>query len=776
MKWGEAATRLRQEFFKRVDLFLYRSRIGYPAPRLRNASPSHAKLDAAKFFFDTDQIRTRADLLRTHLPNEADAIIREANEICRHEFRLLGCEKITIGPEIDWNFSEGERDVRELPWFKINFLDFDSVGDHKFVWELNRHQHLVTLAKAWVLTSNAEYVTELAAQWRSWQMSNPYPLGINWASTLEAAFRSLSWLWVRHLLGGCAQLPDSFRTDLLRGLQLHGRHIERYLSTYFSPNTHLLGEAGALFFIGTLCPEIPASRRWRNLGWKILLRESERQVRPDGMYFEQALYYHVYALDFFLHARIIANRNGIAIPKQFDDVLRQMLDVLLALSENGPIEGFGDDDGGRVFNPRRNHVEYMTDPLPIGAGLYGAKYAIATLTEEAIWLLGEKAIQSLADRPAARVAASQALPAGGIYLMNDSVPFAQQLMIDAGPQGVGSCGHGHADALSIRLSMDGRRFLIDPGTYCYVSAADDRNYFRGTGAHNTVRVDGLDQAIPRGPFAWSSIPQVKVESWINGQTFDCFLGSHDGYGLSSLVMHQRLIFHVKGGVWLISDLIEGRGDHLLESFWHFAPEIEVAKVGDAISAEYPKAAEGKSTPGLAFVLDRNSQWRADVATGFVSPAYGDKQAAPVLRFSTKTKVPEHCGILLVPRTRQCDAGDFRSIGEKSQRAVRAYRYQMRGSSEFFFFAGENIAWTCGPWTSDAKLLYCRLEGRRLMHIIVVAGTFAACGGVRFISQSSSSANVEWVYGSEIQPPAGASAAVLAHELAVHDSDILDSVR
>src|SRR5208282_3472192 len=128
------------------------------------------------------------------------------------------------------------------------------------------------------------------------------------------------------------------------------RYIERYLSTYFSPNTHLLGEAVALFFIGTLCREISAAERWRNLGWKILLEESQRQVRSDGVYFEQALYYQVYALDFFLHARLLASVNGFPIPEPFDNVLKKMLDVVEAISEVGPPEGFGDDDGGRVFN------------------------------------------------------------------------------------------------------------------------------------------------------------------------------------------------------------------------------------------------------------------------------------------------------------------------------------------------------------------------------------------------------------------------------------------
>src|SRR5438270_10612880 len=140
-------------------------------------------------------------------------------------------------------------------------------------------------------------------------------MGINCGSSLEVAFRSLSWIWVRNLLVGRAAVPASFDHDLLRGLARNAGYIERYLSTYFSPNTHLIGEAVALFFIGTLCPQIPSAQRWRQKGLEIILTESDRQVRPDGVYFEQSLYYHVYALDFFLHTRVLAGRNGVAMPK-----------------------------------------------------------------------------------------------------------------------------------------------------------------------------------------------------------------------------------------------------------------------------------------------------------------------------------------------------------------------------------------------------------------------------------------------------------------------------
>ena len=775
MKWEEVRTRVGQEVSKRVDLMVYRAGLGPQAPRLLPHPAAQPR-----FFFgevDKDEPAHRAQLLHEHLPREADQIIQEADDICRHEFLLLGYEKIDYGPNIDWHSDpvHGKRSSPLRPWFKIKFLDFRAVGDHKIIWELNRHQHLVTLAKAWRLTGNQAYANELANQWYSWQKANPHPLGINWASTLEVAFRSLSWLWVKNLLAGCAALPANFETDLLFALQTHGRYIERYLSTYFSPNTHLLGEAVALFFIGTLCPELSAAERWRDEGWRIVLEESERQVRPDGVYFEQALYYHVYALDFFLHARHLAGANGFAISESFDNVVIKMLDVVHALSEVGPPEGFGDDDGGRVFNPRRNRIECMTDPLALGATLYDRKqYATAGLTEEAIWVFGDKAVEVFGNPHSQPPPASKAFEAGGIYLINDHEPFAQQMMIDGGPQGTGRSGHGHADALSIRLSLGRHRFLVDPGTCTYSPHEDQRDRFRGTAAHNTLRIDGLDQAVPDGPFGWSSIPKVKAETWLNGQTFDFFVGSHDGYHrLPDPVLHRRSVFHVKGGLWFIRDAAEGGGSHLLESFWHFAPELDVREERGMIIAEHPSGGKKMELSSLAMLIDRGSTWKTEITEGFVSPAYGAKQTAPVVCLSANVGLPQECGVVLLPTARGSEVGNLDAIGESRISPVRGYRYQTSQSAEFLFFAQDQRPWTCGPWTGDSSLLYCKMKNGRLAHVIMVSGSFAEWRGKRFVSHSSPIESFEWLSGpdwSRASSSAGGTEDAVVSEFEFSDSE------
>ena len=775
MDWDEVRTRASQEIAKRIDLTLYRTGIGPRMPGLRSQEDTQSV-----FFFGVEnnqgELSHRVALLRTHLPQEADGIIHEADEICRHKFDLLGYKKVDYGPNIDWLSDPVHGKCSTLkPWFRINFEDFNEVGDHKVIWELNRHQHLVTLAKAWRLTGNPVYVSELTNQWYSWQKSNPYPLGINWASALEVAFRSLSWLWVCNLLTGCPDLPAAFLSDLLLALQAHGRYIETYSSTYFSPNTHLLGEAVALFFIGTLCPEIPASQRWQNQGWRIVLEESERQVRADGVYFEQALYYHVYALDFFLYARHLASANGFAIPKALDNVVKRMLDVVQALSEAGPPEGFGDDDGGRVFNPRRNRVEHMTDPLALGSVLYNCNdYTGARPTEETIWLCGDKAIEVLGTPHSKRTPASKAFEAGGIYLINDYEPCPQQLVIDAGPQGIGRSGHGHADALSIRLSLNGQRFLVDPGTYCYVSDGNERDLFRGTGAHNTIRVDRVDQAVAEGPFAWNSIPNVRAETWRNGQTFDFFAGSHDGYGrLPDPVTHRRSVFHLKGGLWFIRDVVEGRSTHLIESFWHFAPDLEVKEIGGMFFVGSSATDKSKPPASLALILDRDCAWKTQIAEYPISRAYGSKGPAPLVCANVSGRLPQECGVLLLPATHSSDIGTFAAIGEKRDPGFRGYRYQSPAGAEYLFFSDGSCSWECGPWTSDAYFLYCKVEIGRLAHVIMVSGSFALWRGKRFLSHPSRLENLEWLRSAG--PRKVFSSESVVEDAIVSDFEFLDPV-
>src|SRR5215472_13307612 len=726
MSWDELRTRALQEAAKRSDLVL--SAIGARFAEEPGNSPS---THCGHFFFEPEQLPSILDFLRRRLSDVAAGIIHQAEQICRHRFDLLGYRSVNYGPEIDWHLDavHGKR-APWRAWYKVPYLDFDQVGDSKVTWELNRHQHLVTLAKAYRLTGHPQFALELFKQWYEWQRQNPYPMGINWASSLEVALRSLSWLWVSSLLDRCSIVPKRFPSDLRRALLLHGRHIARFPSTYFSPNTHLLGEGVGLFFIGTLCPQSPSARRWQSQGWQIVLREAQRQVRRDGMHFEHSTYYHTYALDFFLHARTLANVNGIPIPGEFDRTLEKMLGVTCCLSGSGSLPRMGDDDGGRVFDPRRNRLEHMLDPMAPGAVLFNRedfKAAAGEITEETIWLLGVAAARQFEDlRGNRNEPVSFALEPSGIHVMASSEPSVQHLVIDAGPMEAGRQGHRHADALSVQLTIDGNAVLVDPGTFAYAGQENERNHFRGTAAHNTVQVDGLSQSEPDGPFAWRSLRQADVSRWVAGSSFDFFEGSHGGYRrLPDSVEHRRSIFYVKSHFWFIRDVISGADAHQVGVHWHFSKGSLTPVNGGVMFFTTNQA-------GLGLTFGSNHQWSHEIGTYWHSPEYGKREPAPLLCSTTKSLLPVELATLLVPIDSTADAlGALQPLAAESvETSVWAYRYAPASAVEHLFvFANTPGSWKVGSWSSDARFLFCTPAYRgRPDRFVLCDGSYLAVNG------------------------------------------------
>lgn len=536
-----------------------------PAPLLEQECPL-ARLPQPSAL--ADQLRARG---------LAEEIQRRAEGVLRHRFPLMGIE-INTGPEIDWrrdyvnNVASGAAYCRLIP-----YLDFTRVGDHKIIWELNRHQHLVLLAQAYRLTGRQEFFGEILAQLESWFATNPYMRGINWASALEVALRALSWIWVFHWAGEAME-PD-FRQRFLAELYRHGCYLEHNLSIYFSPNTHLLGEAVVLHALGVLFPKFPKARKWERLGAQIVREQVERQVREDGSHFEQSSYYHVYAMDLFLLHQALAETSP-----AFRAKLEGMAEYLAALlGPSGKLPLIGDDDGGRVEKVEKTTVPFSTF--------------------------------------------SRLFPQAGLAVM---MADHLHVLVDAGPFGAGTAGHSHSDTLSLVVRLGKEEILIDPGTYTYVADPQLRNWFRGSAAHNTVRVDGMDQAIPAGPFSWKGRPSVEVRQWLATPAHD-FLDAACYYAGFT---HRRSVLLLKPDLILVLDEIEGpQGEHLVEQFW---------LPGEAIRAVSDSCFQIGERARLAFP----AAGRIELSEGWRSRCFASKEPSPVIRVSQKCSLPLRLAALL----------------------------------------------------------------------------------------------------------------------------------
>jgi heparinase II/III-like protein len=542
--------------------------------------------------------------------NFAAGVIATADSILQHRFPLLG-GTVDTGPDIHWRrdytagIETGVQYFRRIPYLQANLA-----GDHKRIWEMNRHQHLVLLAQAWLLTQHAPYLKEIRAQLESWLVANPLQRGINWTSALEVAFRALSWLWLYHLAG--ENLPPDFPEHLYR----HGCHLAVNLSVYFSPNTHLLGEAVALHALGLMF----GVESWERTGAELVDRQMRRQVQDDGSHFEQSSYYHLYALDMFLFHRLLRRDPA----TWYQDRLARMAEYLQAIAGDGQYLPFlGDDDGGRFFHPFGRHVEYARATLATcrALQLVNLETAPEDLYPQAVWWMGTKAFDPPSDSgtppPVSRFFAD-----AGIALMRAG---PNQVIADAGPFGPGAAGHSHSDTLSVVVRTGAEKVLIDPGTYCYIDNLKWRNWFRGSSAHNTVRIDRTDQAVPVNPFRWTNPPLVRLLDWTTDQHQDVLAAECSYAGFT----HRRSLRFVKPALLLIVDEISGSGaEHTLEQFWH--PGENVCRLGPA---------SFRIGAGSLLVLDGAAELQEGGENGWRSDAFGQRSPAPVIRVERRSTLP-----------------------------------------------------------------------------------------------------------------------------------------
>ncbi len=595
---------------------------------------------APLFFVGVRDGSSAAELRGDRWSAELGQLIAAADAVVDGRFDLLGHDGLDFGSPIDWHLDPvSHKRAPRIHWSRIPYLNADLIGDHKVIWEINRHQHFFILGRAFQVTGRAKYAECFATNIASWMDANPPKDGVNWASSLEVAYRAIAWLWALELFRDSPVLTAHLLKRMLKYLYVHGRHLERYLSTYFSPNTHLTGEALGLMYLGLLLPEFRRAKQWRRTGWRILERELPRQVHVDGVYFEQATYYHRYTVDIYLHALLLAERNGMAVPAGMRERLSLAAGHLADLTRaDGSMPIVGDDDGGSlvVLEDRPfADVRATLGTASVVLGMPELASVAGAASEEVLWLLGPAGVTAVDERVGAPPPAhtSRLFATGGYAVMRDGWGVnAKHALIDCGPLGAMNCGHAHADALSIEVAAGGCPFFVDPGTYTYTESAADRDHFRHSAAHNTVTVDGQSACVPDGPFSWASRADATVESWWTGSVVDRLVASHPGFErLPDPVVHRRSVYFVRGEYWVVVDTMLAAERH--ESIAHFHAALGsrvTAATGTTAWIDAP-CAEGWSRLFFAVAGDVDAlEWGED----WVSPSYGSRSRAPYARVTS----------------------------------------------------------------------------------------------------------------------------------------------
>jgi len=586
-----------------------------------------------------------------------------AERLAAGTFDVFALEGINLGSPPRWNRDPKSGIEAPLDFGKsLDYRDASVVGDIKYLWEPNRHLHLVTLAQAYALSGEKKYFDVLRRHLESWFVACPYGMGANWSSALEAGIRLINWSIAWQLLGGVRSvmfhdlLTMEFRRRWLESIHQHACFIRGYFSLHSSANNHLIGEASGLFIAAVTWPYWPEAAVWRAESRNILEREARLQNAPDGVNREQAVSYQQFELDLLLLPLLAGEANGVSFSPEYSVIIERMMDYLASMMDvGGNMPMFGDADDGMAF---RLDPRVISDPsgrryrssLATGAIIFQRrdfKNKAGGLDDTTRWLLGaaaEDGFRSL-DRSSPRpLPVRNAFPEGGSYVMGCDFEAGSEvrLIVDAGPLGYQRiAAHGHADALSFTLSVGGQEFLIDPGTFAYHTQGPWRQYFRGTGAHNTLRVDGLDQSVSGGNFMWLSKATTVCDVWQTAPEDDVFEGWHDGYRqLSDPVIHRRRItFDKRTRRVFIQDSVRMEAPHDIELLFHCSEGCHVESGSDSAPDTYVLSQGATDVrlklPAIGGASHRTYRGSTDPIFGWVSRRFDIKEPATTIVWSAR---------------------------------------------------------------------------------------------------------------------------------------------
>lgn len=418
--------------------------------------------------------------------------------------------------------------------------------------------------------------------------------------TEVSARRIQNWIYAWNRFsqtGGDDVLPDAAAARIVDHLWREVAHVRAHLT---KERNHRTLELYALFVAALAFPHLDPGQTLRDFAFGELHANLLADIRPDGVHREGSTHYHCIVLRSFLGALLNARRAGMTVPPAYlARVTRAAEFALHCHRPDGRIPACSDADS-----------ESYRDVLRLAGRLLDRPDLLwgATLGEEG-------------SAPAVCLAS---FPAGGYYTQRSgwgagrAFTDEQFLIFDCGPLGDG--GHGHYDALSVEIAAGGRPLLVDPGRYTYSEAgANWRRWFKGTAAHNTVVVDGLDQTPyarrkPKGPVAAGTLLARASAPALDLLVGTCASPAYDA-------IHARSVIYVTGEYWIVCDHLQAGTAHRYDLRWHFSPEAGAAlRVG-------PDAPARVEAAGVRLSFAPAGPVR--IEEGWYAPTYGVKVPAPV---------------------------------------------------------------------------------------------------------------------------------------------------
>lgn len=471
--------------------------------------------------------------------------------------------------------------------YDISISQREDIGDIRTNWELNRHYQFVGMAKSFYVTGDFSILEELQELFYDWNNKNHFLYGVEWTSAMEIAIRVNSWIYTYCFLNKAFEKykleNNKILKDISRGIIVMTDYIVKHRAKYSSANNHLIVEMYAVGMSGIFFDYKP----WEKLAFNILTEELPRQNYADGVNKEMSLHYQSFVMEAYGLLMIEMKHNHIKIPQIWEEYLLHMSEFMCdCCGEYGETVVFGDNDEGKILDLSGEHFDHYRYVLDLMGNVLPKRYSkMENIHENLCWILEGDSQDGVLQKHCYYSPEVKCYKEGG-YTLWRSKNNKVLIGIDHADLGFGSlAAHGHADALSFQMFIEGTPVFVDPGTYNYHVPKKTRDEFRATKNHNTVCVDNQNQAEILGPFLWGKRYKISNVEFDNESEKKCIMTAELQ---NSSYVHRRKFAYNKANQLIIEDVVQGGQDIHLALMCDFKAKIEVnqsvvtVRIGDKV--------------------------------------------------------------------------------------------------------------------------------------------------------------------------------------------------
>jgi len=486
---------------------------------------------------------------------------------------------------IDWHKDLFSGKSFPLKFSKSMSIRSDKNLSAKNVWEINRLLFLPQIAVNYAATKDEKYLRQFVEINESWLQNNPYLLGINWYSNIEVNIRLINWFLTWEILN-VEKIEFSWFKSFVNNswmpcIYRHFIYSYHNPSLFSSANNHLISEYAGLFIAASKW-NFQESDKWMKYAKRGLEKEIVKQ-HSNGVNREEAAEYIQFITDFFFIAYIVAENTNNPFSENYKKTLFKIFEYIFDFSDcKTHFPQYGDEDDGKVvLFSQETHFNNFKSLLASAAIIFNDerfKSKSKGFDLKNSILFGNAGEDTFVSVPNNNIVQNSSFyeQEGHFIFRKQETGKEIYLHFDAAPLGYLSiAAHGHADALSFILNVNGIPVFIDSGTYSYHVSKEWREYFVSTLAHNTICIDSKNQADHIGDTMWLNHYKCKVLNVNRNSELESVKAVHNGYkGISHI---REIIFDKRKNCFTLVDEIK-ISDHKKRKItlpFHLHPEVSI---------------------------------------------------------------------------------------------------------------------------------------------------------------------------------------------------------